>query len=129
MDNTPKEIEIGNGRFRIENGILEISFLPGTELTIDDIKAQSAKVAEMTGGKKILTLSDATNVKGMTREARVFVTSGGGGGYAKALATIVTTPLGRILSNFFMKINKPSFPMKICSTKEEGIAWLQQFKD
>ena len=47
----------------------------------------------------------------------------------KAMAVIIHNPLGRMIINVFVGLQKPSYPIKIFKPKEEdkAIEWLKQY--
>lgn len=62
----------------------------------------------------------------MDRESRAFHSGEMPNQYAKAVALLVKTPVSSIIGNFFLGLNKPSFPTKLFTEKEEAIFWLKE---
>jgi hypothetical protein len=44
-----------------------------------------------------------------------------------ATALIVDSPVGRIIGNFFIGMNKPGIPVKIFDSEDKAIQWLRGF--
>jgi len=41
-------------------------------------------------------------------------------------ALIVTSPISRIIGNFFLGLNKPLKPTRLFTSREEGLKWLTE---
>jgi hypothetical protein len=42
-----------------------------------------------------------------------------------ALALIASTPLSRVLGNFYLRVNKPLYPARLFDNEASALAWLQ----
>lgn len=46
----------------------------------------------------------------------------------KAMAVIVNNLANAMIGNFYLKFNKPKRPYKVFKNREDGLKWLEQFK-
>ena len=46
-----------------------------------------------------------------------------------AAALIVDSPLSRLLGNFFLGINKPKMPVRLCKNEDEALEWIASLND
>jgi len=72
----------------------------------------------------VLLLVNMTNLVGVSKEARTMVSNNEMTKTHKAVAMLVSNPLTKLIASFFLGLNKPQFPIKSFTNKEEAIAWL-----
>ncbi len=72
-------------------------------------------------------LSNIRSIIHGTREARVFLASEKGCEGIIAAALLIDSPLGSLVSNFWLNINKPLRPTKIFSDELKAKEWLTQY--
>nr|WP_187262283.1 hypothetical protein [Pontibacter beigongshangensis] len=70
---------------------------------------------------------DITKVKKSTKEARDFMANEGNE-QVTASAILVTSPVLRMMANFYISVNKPKNPSRMFTDKREALEWLAQFK-
>lgn len=70
---------------------------------------------------------DYSEVKSTNKEARDFFASPAATTHFLAMGILISSPLGRIMGNFFIQISKPKVPTKIFTDREKAFEWLQQF--
>ena len=73
-----------------------------------------------------LMLSDARSMKKITKEAREYLSGKEARDGVTAVAVLVEKPVGRIILNFFLAINKPLVPTKSFSKEDDAKKWLRQ---
>ena len=66
-------------------------------------------------------------VRRVTREARAFFTSDDYTQLAAQSALLVSSPISRVISNFFIGLNKPRYPLRIFTDETSAVAWLREF--
>ena len=82
---------------------------------------------ELTGGRRSALLVDLHDSGQQTRDARVAFTRRDD--LVSAVALIVGTPLSRIMGNFFLRVNKPPYPVRLFDDETSGLAWLREIAD
>ena len=107
-----------------KNGILRIEVLPNITVT----KADS--IVDIAAGKKLagdsaLVLVDIRNAFAIEREARQVLADQKDG---IAVALLVKSPLSKILTNFFLGLNKFTLPTRMFTSEEGAIEWLKGIK-
>lgn len=107
------------------DGIMQIDCTPGTEMTIDKGKQATVILEEMIEGNPRPLLCDLTNVKKMTRECRQHFASEEHAMVFTKCALLISSPIARIIGNFFLGANVPARPTRLFTNKEEAINWLK----
>lgn len=88
-----------------------------------------AKRLDTTNYKQCITIADVRSIKKITKEARDFMASEQGCEGIIATAIIIDSPLGMMLANFYISINKPLRPVKLFTNIAKAKKWLSQFAD
>ena len=123
----------GNSIFRtriakiwLEEGkILRTVIYPNSEITSEDAKEVFNAHLELAEDKQVASLVDIRGIKSATREARSFPTTASVAKFPIALALLVDSPVSRVIANFFLGVNKPSYPTKFFNSENEAITWLK----
>lgn len=109
-----------------DDGIVRTKIKPGSEVTVEFAKENSAAVISLYTGTKFPLLIDARGIKSMTKEARNQFTTKGRETPTKAFAIIIDSPLSRVIGNFFMGINKPVVPTRLFDNEMDAEIWLKK---
>lgn len=114
-------------RFRLgEDNILYTDCFPNTTMTLEDGKESTRISAEIVNYQPVPLLCDLTNVVKMSQDCRQhFAGPEHAETFSKA-ALIVTSPISRIIGNFFLGLNKPLKPTRLFTNKEDGLEWLHE---
>lgn len=102
--------------------LIYLEVADGIELEADDAKEMIASAINLAEGKSYAVLFDATKSGSISADARnEFAKS-----KKRIAAAIITNSLAnKLLSNFFIQVNKPSSPTRIFSEYTEAVDWLQ----
>lgn len=122
-----KEIENDFVKFWFENNILFSQFQKGTELNLNGIKQSIELREKISQGQKQYWLYDITNLKTVTKEVRDYAEKYGQDNL-NCTAVLVNSHVTKFMFNTYLKLNKPKFPMRVFSSKEEAVKWLQEIK-
>lgn len=109
-----------------DDHILYTDCFPNTIMTLEDGKESTRISAEMVNHTPRPLLCDLTNVVKMTQDCRRHFA---GPEHAKTFskaALIVTSPISRIIGNFFLGLNKPLKPTRLFTNKEDALLWLKE---
>lgn len=121
-----KSTEISNPRFRMwlrPDGVVHLVWAPAIELHLEDAIASVKAMTTLTGGKRSPLLVDASTVGTQDRAARnEFVSRGD---LVSGVALIVTTPLSRLMGNFFIAVSKPVVATRLFEDEASAVAWLK----
>ncbi len=124
MTSEPQSITQGKFRmWRRPDGIVHLVWVAGSHITLEDATQATAAMEQLTGGQPAGLVVDAHNSSTMDRAARMeFVRRVD---LVSAVALVVTTPLSRLMGNFFIAINSPAAPTRLFDDDASAIAWLQ----
>ena len=100
----------------------------GAEDTIETAKENFKAFKKMLKHDRHLFLCDIRGQKSMTREAREFYSSDEVAEVLIASAQITSSSISRVIANFYLGINKPSIPVRLFDTPEDGLVWLKNIE-
>jgi hypothetical protein len=108
------------------DGILVYS--PRPDLQIDLETAQQITIL----GKELVdhpvpVLVHMGNVRRVTKEARALFASDEYTKVAGQSALLVTSPVSRVISNFFVGLDKPIYPVRVFTNENKALDWLKGF--
>ena len=69
-------------------------------------------------------LADIRTLRGVSLGVRTHMSSERAGRYLACVALVADSPLTRTIGNFFMRLNRPPFPVKIFDGEAEALRWL-----
>ena len=119
---------ITNAKFRIwlrPDGIVQLVFTSRVATDLADALAAIDAMTELTGGRRSPLLVDMHGFGPPDRSARLELARRGD--VVSAVALIVDTPLSRTLGTFFLRVNKPPFPVRLFDNEASAVAWLRAF--
>ncbi|MHB1208186.1 MAG: DUF7793 family protein [Acidimicrobiales bacterium] len=118
--------EFDHPKFRMwlrPDGIVQLVWAPTRELRLEDAVASIKALSTLTGGQRAPLLVDASALGSQDRAARnEFVSHGD---LVSSVALIVTTPLSRVMGNFFVAVSKPMVETRLFEDEGAAIAWLK----
>ncbi|GAA4841844.1 hypothetical protein [Algivirga pacifica] len=124
--NIIKKSETQFAEIYLSDGILFYDYKPMNELSL--------KVAEECVQDRILFSNKTTypclfniqSVKEVSKDARDYLANEGNQ-YILASAIVISSPIVKMLANFFIRVNKPKNPTKIFTDEVNAVEWLNQF--
>ena len=111
----------------VEDGIMFARFKVPT-IEIETAKTCVVLRKEASQGLSYPVLIDARSVSNISKAARDYLASDEGTHLVVASALVIDSVVGKFLGNFFLQISKPKVPLRLFTTEQEAIKWLQQFK-
>jgi hypothetical protein len=108
------------------DGIGRVVRNPGAEEDFEDVKAIVEAGRKLVKGRKIPNLSDIRGAKSVTREARQYFRQETDK-LVKASAILVDSSVSMALGNFYMAVNRPSYPTRLFTSEPDAIEWLKGF--
>lgn len=119
-----------------ENELLSVTIRDGIlygiykveALDLDGAIAATEFRKKISGDRILPALADVSSLKSVSREAREYFAKEAGEDM-KAIAVLIKNPVTRMMVNFFMKFNKPDYPIRFFTARHEAVAWLSQFVD
>jgi len=105
------------------DGIVQMKWTTQVASDLEDATAAVSAMTELTCGRRSPLLVDMHDGGQWSRPARLEFSRRED--VVRAVALIVGTPLSRIMGNFFLSVNKPSFPVRLFDDEASGLDWLQ----
>lgn len=109
-----------------EDGIMRLIYHPDTKVTITEAKEVGEAMIHASNSSVHPAYADLRGVKSMTREARGYFSSEGMTRWTSAAATRDGL-ISKVLVEFYLKLNKPPYPMKYFTSEDKAIEWLKGF--
>jgi hypothetical protein len=110
----------------VEEGILHCYYKEMEMLDLPIAQAAVKDRLEYVQGAVYPSLFDITKVRQSTKEARDYLANEGNE-QVSASAILVTSPMLKMMANFFIMVNKPKNPTRMFTDKESALQWLRQF--
>ena len=123
------EIVTRSGKFWLgEDGIIRGVISSTEEHTITFAKDNSEAVKKLSSEAERPLFVDIRKCKSITHEARVQYARGDGDEKRlNACGILISSPVNRVIGNFFLRINKPVYPTKLFNSENEAIQWLKRY--
>ncbi len=126
MNNKPTGIT--HPKFRMwlrPDGVVQLVWAPRAAMSLEDAIAATDAMTKLTGGRRSPLLVDVHDGGQQDRPARTeFVRRGD---LVSAVALIVSTPLSRMMGNFYLIVSKPMAPTRLFDDEASALAWLLEF--
>ena len=121
-----KEIRTSNELLTLDNdGVVHLRFPKKTTHDIISIKEHLEGVEALNhDGHGVLLLVHFKNLVGMDKASRKFVNNEKMVLAHKSCAMYVTSPLAKLIANFFLGINRPNFVISSFTNENSAKAWL-----
>lgn len=104
-----------------DNGLLHLRWLPGVNIEVDDARAAMAKVNELCQQEQHPMLVDMEAVGSVSRQARAVWSIPCS---ASRIALLGTSPVDRVLANFFLGVHVPPCPTRFFTSRSQALDWL-----
>ena len=96
-------------------------------LELEHAKEAIKTISVLANGKKTPVVINMKNAIGTSNSARNYYSGEQSAAVISAAAMIISSPLSKILGNFYLGLNKPLFPFKLFTNEEKAIIWLDQY--
>ncbi|MDF1673682.1 MAG: hypothetical protein P1U41_09260 [Vicingaceae bacterium] len=125
--NRNSSIETSIGTHYIDNDVLHIVFKEGADVDVKEILESKQARLDLQNGKPMKILVDSRGLFHISKEARDIAAEDQHAKMSVAMA-LVSSSLGtRMISNFFIKFNKPNVPTKNFTSMDKALLWLNEF--
>lgn len=113
----------------LEDGIFYSEVKDHSEIQLVHAQENTKIIEELSGNliDKCPILVDLHKIKSISKEARDHFAMRNRAPGVSAIAIVTRSPVGKIIGNFFLGLNKPSVPTRLFNKKEEALKWLRQF--
>ena len=107
------------------DGVLRYVCAEGAVITVTDADEQIAEAARLTDGRKVPWLVDYRRIEHADHDARSRFATPEAAGLTSAMAILVGSTVGRLLGEFFARIQRPPYPVRLFDSEGEALAWLR----
>jgi hypothetical protein len=121
----PTRVETRTGIFWIDGEVLCCQMVRFDGHDLRDAEENMRVARELSGGRRLPLLLDMREARGIDREARAHYASREGEKLWPAVAMLISSPFGVVLGNFFMRVNRPPFPVRIFRDEAAALDWLR----
>ncbi|WP_418263994.1 hypothetical protein [Flavobacterium faecale] len=122
-----KELENEFIKFWIEDDILYSRFKKPTIGNFENTKAIIDLRTEISNGEKQYWLYDFNGIRSYDKEGRDYADQYGQE-HLFGCAVLLNSHIAKFILNTFMKLKKPTVPVKGFTKKEDAIHWLNELK-
>jgi hypothetical protein len=123
-----KKIHIGHSTIELrKDGIVEIHFLENTDYGLEEVEELISAYDQILENKKYPLLHIPQNFVSFSKETREFSVTDRGSQYSKAETYVIINLAYKIMSNLYLKVNRPPVPTKFFKTMREAEDWLLTF--
>lgn len=123
-----KSIKSSLAQFEYKDDILYVKPFEGVFLDKLEMESLLLSAIELVEGKKYYAVIDTSNNIDSSKDARDYYANNELNKYRYADAFIVSSLPLRMVINFFIRVNKPSIPTKMFTTKESAFLWINELK-
>lgn len=109
-----------------EDGIRRLIYHPDSKITLAEAKEVGEASVAVSRGNPRPSFSDARGLREVSREARDYFASEEMTRWTIAAGTL-NTPITKVLGGFYIKFNKPPYPLRFFTSESEAIAWLKGY--
>lgn len=95
----------------------------GAEMNLDDARENVAACFELAGERRTPVLVDMRGVRRQTREAREYFAGPEAARMTGPVALLVSSPVSRVLGNFFIRFAQPS-ETALFTSVSAAVGWL-----
>jgi hypothetical protein len=103
------------------NGILRLEWTRGVVIDAPNAQLAMDRVNEMCGGRPTPLLIDMATTESVSRAARAVFAKRCD---ASAIALLGSSPVDRVLANFFLGVNAAPVPTRFFTSDDEAVRWL-----
>jgi hypothetical protein len=109
------------------DGIMYVRISPEKEETVELVKEMVKKMGEMVNYKQVPMLAKHEEFALPGKANRDYWAKKESCPYSKADAFMINSMAMKLISNFYLSINKPERPTKMFTDEKEAIEWLKTF--
>lgn len=118
----PIVVEGGKGTVELEEGkVIHLVWKPSVRIEAVDAQAAMAAVNEVGHGSEYPMLVDMATTESVSRQARAVFSIPCA---ASRIALLGSSPVDRVLANFFLSVDIPPCPTRFFNSRVEAMNWL-----
>lgn len=106
-----------------DDGIVRTVGKNNVVVELEQAMENSVIVNSFPGPERVPLIVDPRGVQHITKEARDYFSVKNRNSKVFCMAFIVSSPLSRVIVNFFIQLSNPQMPTKMFSTEEKAVEW------
>lgn len=110
--------------FHVEDGIMHFTYKEGAILDLSASQQVVADRLKLQGDLSYPVICDIRGLSSIDRAARDFLAKQGSE-QVTAVALLVDSPARKLMSNFYLTVNKPLVPTKLFTSETEAVSFLK----
>jgi hypothetical protein len=122
-----EEIEFTHSIVRFKTPVVSVIFKEGAELDVHEVRELVVAAEKLSGNKPYVLFSDVRNHVTITSEARKVAADRKEASNLLANAVLTNSAAISMTVNFFIKFNKPQFPIKLFYDEAKAFEWMLKF--
>lgn len=123
----PIEVVGGKGTLELRSdGVIHLIWKPKARIGLEEAQSAMAAVNEVAGKRRYPMLVDMATTEDVTRAARAVFSIPCA---ASRIALLGSSPVDRVLANFFLGLHTPPCPTRFFTSRPESMDWLLQQAD
>lgn len=111
----------------LKEGMLHVKIRNVDEITTEQAREIIACMGEFCRDRKRPSLVSSDTFAAPTAEARIFLAQKESNPYVTATAYIARTLAEKIMTNAFIRFNKPARPTRMFTSEKKAIEWLREY--
>ncbi|WP_458114316.1 STAS/SEC14 domain-containing protein [Arthrobacter sp. R1-13] len=120
----PLVVEGGKGTVELKaDGVIHLIWKPRVNIEAVDAQAAMAAVNEVAKESEYPMLVDMATTESVHRQARAVFSIACA---ASRIALLGTSPVDRVLANFFLGVHIPPCPTRFFTSRNDAMVWLTQ---
>lgn len=120
----PVLVDGGKGTVELGNdGVIHLVWEPKVRIEVEDARAAMAAVNRVAGDGNYPMLVDMATTENVSIQARAVFSIPCA---ANRIALLGSSPVDRILANFFLGVHVPPCPTRFFTSRNESMTWLRQ---
>lgn len=105
-------------------GIFRIVYQYGRRIELDDVLWIRTRHQHAAGAARIPVLVDVRNIRAMSLTARRAAAGAEIARITSRMAVLVEGPVSAVIGNFFIRVTRPPYPVRLFTNVEAAEAWL-----
>ncbi|UKN00520.1 hypothetical protein K6119_12335 [Paracrocinitomix mangrovi] len=111
-----------------DDGIMRTKVKSGARIKLEDAKANSEVVNSYQDHAPFPLIIDTTSVLSMSKDARDFLAIKNRETVINGMAIIRNSLIGNMVANFYIRLSKPTVPVKLFRNEEDAKMWCDGLK-
>ncbi|MBI9035984.1 MAG: hypothetical protein JEZ03_16100 [Bacteroidales bacterium] len=109
------------------HNIVHVTYFQKDNLSLEDA-IQEIDSLYNTYGEAFPGIVDISTLKSVSRDARNYYASENLAKAYKCVALVTSSPVSKVIGNFFLQISKPKIPVRLVNSEKEGLEWLLKIR-